>query len=133
MACGKVAEVKAVFGRCLLHCFSMELWVTYLRFIRQVSTAAHVWGLRVAMLLKLLDPFSGVLLLRCKTLRVFPTQLPYQKQRTIVQVRFQSCVPLWEYLRAHCSLRRFLRLCLNAGRFAESFATSSSWMFVLNT
>jgi hypothetical protein len=37
---GNAAGVRAIFSRCLLACLAPDLWATYLRFIKQVATAA---------------------------------------------------------------------------------------------
>lgn len=37
MAAGNQSGVKAIFSRCLLHCPSVDLWLSYLTFIKTVS------------------------------------------------------------------------------------------------
>lgn len=36
MACGETADAKAVFSRCLLTCLNIDLWRSYLSFIKRV-------------------------------------------------------------------------------------------------
>lgn len=44
MAAGNQSGVKAIFSRCLLHCPSVDLWLSYLTFIKTVSRAPSSWG-----------------------------------------------------------------------------------------
>lgn len=37
MAAGNAEGVKAVFGRCLMQCPSVDLWFMYLKFIKKVG------------------------------------------------------------------------------------------------
>jgi cleavage stimulation factor subunit 3 len=39
MSSGNTEGVKAVFGRCLMQCPSVDLWFMYLKFIKKVSPA----------------------------------------------------------------------------------------------
>ena len=37
----QLTKAKGIFSRCLLNCFSMPLWTTYIDFIKQVLVQAH--------------------------------------------------------------------------------------------
>lgn len=44
MASGNAAQVKHIFSRCLLTCPNVDLWFTYLKFIKKVRKPAGMDG-----------------------------------------------------------------------------------------
>jgi cleavage stimulation factor subunit 3 len=44
MSSGNTEGVKAVFGRCLMQCPSVDLWFMYLKFIKKVGPATAAVG-----------------------------------------------------------------------------------------
>ncbi|KAK9824661.1 hypothetical protein WJX72_012141 [[Myrmecia] bisecta] len=45
MAAGNTAQVKTVFSRCLLNCLTVDLWATYLEFIKKTNSTKGADGM----------------------------------------------------------------------------------------